>query len=179
MRSAMPPYSISSPANTKNGMARKENTCMPPTIFWKTTATGKPAATMVATEDRPMAKATGTPRSKKSVKLRVRMVNSMASVPGGFNGLAAQDRHDVLDREQHDQHAGNDHRHIVDAIGHGQHGLFLAPFGAGPQPAALHHEHTKGGHQRVDQQLDAALPHFGQEHDQRFESDVAGIAHAH
>lgn len=61
----------------KKGMARKLNTCIPPTIFWNTTAMGRPAARMVATEDSPMAKATGTPSSSKTVKLTARTVSSM------------------------------------------------------------------------------------------------------
>jgi len=85
----------------------------------------------------------------------------------------------VFDREQHDQYTGNDHRHIVDAIGNRQHGFFLAPLGVGPQPAALHHEHPKHRHQRMDQQLHTTLPFFGQQHDQRFQTDVASVAHPH
>ena len=46
-------------------MARKLNTCMPPTIFWNTTAIGSPAARMVAIDDSPMAKATGTPMQQQ------------------------------------------------------------------------------------------------------------------
>ena len=46
-------------------MARKLNTCMPPTIFWNTTATGSPAARMVATDDRPIENATGTPMQQQ------------------------------------------------------------------------------------------------------------------
>jgi hypothetical protein len=81
MRSAMPPYSISSPAKMKNGIARNENTCMPPTIFWNTTAEGSPADRMVATDDNPIANATGTPISRRMVKLAARMVSSMRVQP--------------------------------------------------------------------------------------------------
>ena len=51
---------------------------MPPTIFWKTMATGSPAASTVATLLRPMAKATGTPSTSSSVKLRHKTVSSMS-----------------------------------------------------------------------------------------------------
>ena len=125
MRSAIPPYSISSPAKTKNGMARKEKTCMPPTIFWNTMATGKPAAMMVATEDSPMAKATGTPRIKRSEKLSPRTVSSILLFPNGLDHFALQERNNVFYRKKQDQSAGNDHRHIVNPIGHGQHGFFF------------------------------------------------------
>jgi hypothetical protein len=41
--SAMPPWSMSSPLNTKNGIARNENTFIPDIICWKSTATGRPS----------------------------------------------------------------------------------------------------------------------------------------
>ena len=41
--SAIPPCSISSPLNTKNGMARNEKMFMPDIICWKMTATGRPS----------------------------------------------------------------------------------------------------------------------------------------
>jgi hypothetical protein len=31
----------------------------------------------------------------------------------------------------------------------------------------------------VDQKFNTALPFFGQQHNQRFQSDVAGVAHTH
>ena len=77
MRSAMPPYIMISPAKMKNGIARNENGFMPEIICWKPTASGRPSYRMVASEDRPIEKATGTPSSSSSVKLTHRMVNAM------------------------------------------------------------------------------------------------------
>jgi hypothetical protein len=71
--SATPPYSISSPAKMKNGMARKEKMFIPEVICWKPTASGMPSYSRVARADRPMENATGTPSSRKAVKLRERM----------------------------------------------------------------------------------------------------------
>ena len=84
---------------------------MPPTIFWNTTAIGRPAARMVATEARPIENATGTPSSSSSVKL----TREDGQFHAGHHFLAAQQRDDVFDREQHDQHAGDDQRQVVHA----------------------------------------------------------------
>ena len=43
IRWAIPPYSISSPAKMKNGMARNENTVIPDTMRPKMTPTGRPS----------------------------------------------------------------------------------------------------------------------------------------
>ena len=43
MRSATPPWSISSPEKMKNGMARKEKMFMPEVMRWNTTASGRPS----------------------------------------------------------------------------------------------------------------------------------------
>ena len=50
---------------------------MPPTIFWNTTATGKPAVMMVATDDRPTANPTGTPMINSKPKLTPKTISSM------------------------------------------------------------------------------------------------------
>ncbi|MNM72665.1 hypothetical protein D3C81_843640 [compost metagenome] len=77
MRSAMPPYSISSPAKMKNGMARNENAFMPEVICWNTTASGRPSYRMVMTADSPIENATGTPRTSRPKKLMERMISAM------------------------------------------------------------------------------------------------------
>src|SRR6218665_3551225 len=166
MRSAMPPYSMSSPANTKNGIARNEKICMPPTIFWKTMAIGMPEYSTVATEARPMEKATGTPSTSSTAKTIERAVSSMLffrSVPGRQDFFVAQQRDDVFDAEHHDQHAGDDQREVVDAHGHLQHGIELVPLEARPEPAALHHDAAEQRHERVDQDLDLQPQAFGQQ----------------
>ena len=75
--SAMPPYIMISPAKMKNGIARNENGFMPEIICWKPTASGRPSYSSVASDDKPMENATGTPSSSSSVKLRHRMVRAM------------------------------------------------------------------------------------------------------
>ncbi|MCY1167739.1 hypothetical protein D9M73_77100 [compost metagenome] len=77
MRSAMPPYSISSPAKIKNGMARNEKIPMPEVICWKPTASGSPSYASVARADRPIENATGTPSNRNSVKEMQRISNGM------------------------------------------------------------------------------------------------------
>jgi hypothetical protein len=75
--SAMPPYSISSPAKMKKGMARNENTFIPEVICWKMTAMGSPSYRMVASADSPMENATGTPRMSRPKKQILRMISAM------------------------------------------------------------------------------------------------------
>ena len=86
----MPPYIMISPAKMKNGMARNENGFMPEIICWKPTARGKPSYRMVASEDRPIENATGTPSSNRSVKLTHRMVNAMMKISVGVWEWRAQ-----------------------------------------------------------------------------------------
>ena len=57
------------PAKMKNGMARNEKMFMPEIICWKPTASGMPSYSKVQSVDRPIANATGTPSSRKIVKL--------------------------------------------------------------------------------------------------------------
>ena len=64
-------------------------------------ATGKPAANTVATLLRPMAKATGTPSSNSSVKLKAQDRQFHA----GTTPFTTQQGHEVLHRKQHDQGA--------------------------------------------------------------------------
>ena len=62
-------------------MARNENTFMPETIIWIAVSNGKPSMANVAKQLSPIAKATGTPNSRKITKLAQRTVNSMMGRP--------------------------------------------------------------------------------------------------
>src|ERR1700690_982719 len=107
--SAIPPCSISSPEKMKNGMARNENTFIPETIIWIGVASGSPSTAKVARQARPMAKATGTPRTRKSRKLRQRTESSMLGPTCGRRWLAAGPQgEEPLDAEQSDEQAGQD-----------------------------------------------------------------------
>ena len=83
MRSAMPPYSISSPVKMKNGMARNENAFMPEVICWKATASGRSSYMIAVMDDSPMANATGTPITRKPMKVNDSRVSAMPVPPFG------------------------------------------------------------------------------------------------
>ncbi|MNK24020.1 hypothetical protein D3C87_423220 [compost metagenome] len=87
MRSAMPPYSISSPVKMKKGMARNENAFMPEVICWKATASGRSSYMMAVMDDSPMAKATGTPITRNPMNVKERRVSAMPVPPSGCAGL--------------------------------------------------------------------------------------------
>ena len=123
---------------------------MPPTIFWNTTAIGRPAAMMVATDARPIENATGTPSSSSSAKLTPRYSQFHAGATS-----SAQQGDDVFEREQHDQRAGDDQRQVVRTLGHAQHGLLVVPLARGPEPAALGHQDAEQRDQQVDQRCRA------------------------
>src|SRR5450432_1619040 len=110
--SAMPPCSISSPEKMKKGIARNEKTFMPETIIWIGVARGRPSTAKVARQLRPIANATGTPRTSR--KLRQRTVSSIGSVCGGRGPEELGD--EMLDREDRDQHGGHHRRQIAEGL---------------------------------------------------------------
>src|SRR5450755_1020327 len=112
--SAMPPCSISSPEKMKNGIARNENTFMPETIIWIGVASGKPSTAKVARQLRPIANATGTPRTRKSRKLRQRTISSMRSP--NARGWAHELGDQVLDREQRDEQCRHHRRQVAKGL---------------------------------------------------------------
>src|SRR5258706_85988 len=88
----------------KNGIARKEKMFIPEVMRWKTTASGSPSHRMVHTAESPIAKATGTPSSRRRTKLTVRMVSATTAPlhlrglqPGATGDLGRADR-PLLDR---------------------------------------------------------------------------------
>ncbi|MNI23012.1 hypothetical protein D3C73_765810 [compost metagenome] len=86
MRSAMPPYSINSPVKMKKGMARNENAFMPEVICWNATASGRSSTMIAVMDDKPMAKATGTPITKKPMNVNESSVSAMLVPPYGCAG---------------------------------------------------------------------------------------------
>ena len=84
----------------------------------------------------------------------------------------------MLDREQHDQHAGDHQRDVVDAVGTPSMGFMSRSTWRRPRSSRrLGHQRAEQADQRVDQQLDGA-PVLGQQRRHRFKADVPGVAHA-
>ena len=70
---------------------------------------------MVHKADSPIAKATGTPRISRPKN----EIPENGQCHAGSTSFAAQERDDVLDREQHDQEAGEHERHVAERLGAG------------------------------------------------------------
>src|SRR3982751_5597973 len=138
----------------KNGIARKEKMPMPEVICWNPTASGRPSYSSVASADKPMENATGTPSNRNSVNEKQRINNGIVMIflaPGWFYFFAFGECDDVFDGKHHNEDARNRRGNIAPPFGNPQGGQAVAPYGLGQRGAVIGHGGAEQQHQRVNQ----------------------------